>query len=284
MHDSEPCPGNRDVAETLLGICLQPAMMPEFSVTRPSIGWVEVNAENCMYGGSALRALASIRRDYEVSLHGVGLSLGSAAGLQIEHLERLASLTTAVEPGLVSDHLSWSTTGGMFLNALLPLPYTDETLNVVCRNIDAVQNTLRREILVENIAAYIRFRHSEIPEAEFLMEAARRTGCGILCDVNNVFVNCANFGSDPWDYLRTIAPAFVRQIHLAGHSKIRCGDDWLLFDDHDSRVNDGVLDLYRAALRMFGPKLTIVEWDTSPLRLAALVDEAYRAGAIMAEY
>jgi uncharacterized protein len=266
-----------------VGICLQPAMIPEFSVTRPSIGLVEIHAENCMDGGAAMRALASVRCDYEVSLHSVGLSLGSPDGLQTEHLQRIASLNAALQPGLVSDHLSWSTTRGMYLNALLPLPYTGEALDVVCRNIDVVQTTLGRQILVENVAAYVRFRHSEIPEAQFLMEVARRTGCGILCDVNNVFVNCANFGGDPLDYLRAISPSALRQIHLGGHSRVRCGDDWLLFDEHDARVDDAVWELYRAAMRMFGVRLTVVEWDTSPLSLAALLDEARLADAIMAE-
>jgi uncharacterized protein (UPF0276 family) len=282
-HNFEPPQEDLSGGGKRVGICLQPAMMPAFSVARPAIGWVEIHAENCMAGGAAMRALASIRCDYEVSLHSVGLSLGSPDGLQTGHLQRIASLNAALQPGLVSDHLSWSTTRGMYLNALLPLPYTGEALDVVCRNIDAVQTTLGREILVENVSAYVRFRHSEIPEAEFLMEAARRTGCGILCDVNNLFVNCANFGGDPLDYLRAISPAAVRQIHLGGHSRVRCGDDWLLFDEHGARVDHAVWELYRAAVRMFGARLTVVEWDTRPLSLAALLDEARLADAIMVE-
>lgn len=258
-------------------------MMPEFLVMRPPIGWVEIHAENCMDGSAAIQALTSIRCDYEVSLHSVGLSLGSPDGLQTEHLQRIASLNTVLQPGLVSDHLSWSTTRCMYLNTLLPLPYTGEALDVVCRNIDVVQAKLGREILVENISAYVRFRHSEIPEPEFLMEVARRTGCRILCDVNNVFVNCVNFGGDPLDYLRAILPAAVRQIHLGGHSRIRCGDRWLLFDEHNARVDNAVWDLYRAAVRLFGARLTVVEWDTRPPSLAAVLEEAYLAHAIMAQ-
>jgi uncharacterized protein len=266
-----------------LGISLQPAMLPEFLLKQPIMGWVEIDAENCVPGGAAVQALAAIRSDYELSLHSVGLSLGSPDGLQPEHLQRLATLNTALQPGFVSDHLSWSTTRRMYLNALLPLPYTVEALDVVCRNIDAVQATLGRQILIENVSAYVRFRHSEIPEPEFLMEVAGRTGCGILCDVNNVVVNCTNFGGDPLDYLRAMSASAVRQIHLGGHSKVRCGNQWLLFDEHNAPVDDVVWNVYRAALRMFGARLTILEWDTNPPSLAALLEELYRAGAVMAE-
>lgn len=250
---------------------------------RPSLRWVEVHPENYMRGGAALRALASVRREYQVSLHGVGLSLGSAEGLQRDHLARLVALNAQLEPGLVSDHLSWSITRDTFLDALLPLPYTEESLGVVCRNIELVQDALGRRILIENIAAYLRFTFSEIPEPAFLMEVVRRTGCGILCDITNVFITCKNLGLDPIDYLSTISPAAVSQIHLSGHSRVRCDDRWLQFDDHGAKVGAAVWTLYREALRKFGPQPTLIEWDTQLPSLGVLLDEARRADEILSE-
>ena len=262
---------------TWVGIGLRGPHVTEFLATRPPVGWVEVHAENYMRGGSALRALASVRRDYEVSLHGVGLSLGTANDLQRDHLARLASLSAQIRPTLVSEHLSWCATSDTYFNALLPLPYTDETLGVVCRNVDAIQHALGRRILVENIAAYLRFQHSVIPEPEFLTEVARRTGCGILCDINNIFITCTNFGLAPLDYLRAISPAAVGQFHLGGHSSIPCQDRRLLFDDHGSTVDAAVSNLYREAMRRFGPRPTVIEWDTQLPPLEVLLSEARHA-------
>jgi uncharacterized protein (UPF0276 family) len=245
------------------------------------VRWVEVHPENYMRDGVALRALTTVRRDYEVSLHCVGLSLGSADGIQTDHLARLVTLNAQLEPGLVSDHLSWSITGGTFFNALLPLPYTEETLGMVCRNIEIVQHALSRRILVENVTSYLRFRHSEIPEPEFLMEVARRSGCGILCDITNIFVTCSNFGLAPIDYIRTISPAAVGQVHLGGHSRIRCQDRWLFFDDHGANVDTAVWNLYRKAMRRFGPRPTLIEWDAQLPRLEVLLGEARLADEIM---
>ena len=275
-NSSSPYEGIPDTLRSV-GIGLPAASIPEFLATQPSIGWVEVQAESYMYVPVAVRALAAVRRDYDLSLHSVGLSLGSTDGLQSEHMRRLASLVTALEPQLVSDHLSWSTTGGKFLNALLPLPYTTEALHVVCRNIDATQHALGRKILVENVTAYVRFRHSEMTETEFLMEVVQRTGCGILCDVNNIYVSSLNFGTDPLNFIRAISPDAVGQFHLGGHSRIRCGDKWLLFDDHGSSVTPAVWELYRVVLNMLGAKPTLIEWDTNRPSLAVLLAEARRA-------
>jgi uncharacterized protein (UPF0276 family) len=250
---------------------------------RPPVRWVEVNPENYLCGGAGLRALVSVRRDYELSLHGVGLSLGSAEGIQTDHLVRLASLVAQLEPGLVSDHLSWSISNGTYFNALLPLPYTQETMGVVCRNIEVVQQALGRRILVENVASYLRFRHSEIPEPEFLIEVARRTGCGLLCDITNIFVTWGNFGLAPIDYIRALTPAALGQVHLGGHSRIRSPDGWILFDDHAGNVDTAVWSLYRQAMRRFGPKPTLIEWDAQLPRLEVLIREARVAETIMSE-
>jgi hypothetical protein len=236
-----------------------------------------------MRGGAPLRAIALVRRDYEVSLHGVGLSLGSAEGVQTDQLARLVSLSAQLEPGLVSDHLSWSISGSTYFNALLPLPYTEETLSLVCRNVEVVQRALARRILIENVATYVRFQHSEIPEPEFLMEVARRTGCGVLCDITNIFVTCMNFGLAPMDYLRAIFPAAVGQVHLGGHSRFRCHDRWLFFDDHGRAVDTAVWNLYWAAMRRFGPRPTLIEWDAQLPALDALLREAQLADEIMSQ-
>ena len=201
--------------------------------TRPAVAWFEVHIENYMGGGSAPHYLDAIRRDYPVSLHGVGTSLGSADGLDVAHLALLRSVVERVEPGLVSEHLSWSITGGTYLADLLPLPMTEEALSVVCRHVDEVQACLRRRILVENPSTYLRFSHSTIPEWEFLAQVAQRTGCGILCDVNNIYVSACNHGWDASTYLTSMPAAAVGEIHLAGHS-VRPLDDRLVLriDDH----------------------------------------------------
>ena len=163
---------------------------------RPRVAWFEVHAENYFGGGAARQVLASVRRDYPISLHGVGLSLGSAEELDGRHLRRIAELVRSIEPGLVSEHLAWSVVGGQYLADLLPLPMTEEALEVVCRHVEQTQAALQRRILIENPSTYLQFRHSSIPEWEFMAAVAQRTGCGILCDVNNIFVSASNHG---WD-------------------------------------------------------------------------------------
>jgi uncharacterized protein (UPF0276 family) len=274
----------RSVGGQLVGIGLRLAGIPEFLARRPSVRWVEVHPENCLRGAVAARALASLRSEYDVSLHGVGLSLGSAEGVQRDHLARLVALNAQLDPRLVSDHLAWTVTGDQYLDALLPLPYTEESLDVVCRNIQVVQDALGRRILIENIAAYLRFVQSEISEPAFLMELVRRTGCGILCDITNLFISCRNFGLDPIDYLQAIHPAAVSEIHLSGHSRIRCGDRWLLFDDHRARVGAAVWTLYGETMCRYGPKPTLIEWDTHVPSLDVLLDEALHADEIMANF
>lgn len=252
--------------------------------TRPDVAWFEVHTENYMGGGITPRCLDTIRRDYPVALHGTGLSLGSAEGLDIAHLCRVGDAVERFEPGLVSEHLSWSVAGGGYLADLLPLPMTDEALRVVCRHVDQVQTCLKRRILVENPSTYLCFRHSTMPEWEFLSQVAQRTGCGILCDVNNIYVSAANHGWDAMTYLCALPPAAIGEIHLAGHSMRQLDQGRTLrIDDHGSRVAPEVWVLYREALKRFGPVPTLIEWDTGVPPLEVLMEEAAMAASVMEE-
>ena len=249
---------------------------------RPPAAWFEVHPENYMGGGTPLKYLDAIRRDYPLSLHGVGLSLGSADSLDERHLFRLRRLAERVEPGLVSEHLSWSATGGTHFADLLPLPLTEEALGAVCRNVEVAQDFLGRRILVENASTYLRYRHSTIPEWEFIAAVAARTGCAILCDVNNIFVSACNHGFDARRYLRSLPAERIGEIHLAGH-KLREFDDGrsIRIDDHGSRVCKQVWELYAEAVTLFGRVPTLIEWDTDVPPLAVLLEEAAQAQSIM---
>jgi uncharacterized protein len=246
--------------------------------TRPEVAWLEVHTENYMGGGISLAYLEAIRGHYPISFHGTGLSLGSADGLDAAHLERVRHAIERIGPALVSEHLSWSSVGGRYLADLLPLPMTEEALTIVCRHVDQVQTHLRRRILMENPSTYLCFRHSTIPEWEFLSTLAGRTGCGILCDVNNLFVSAFNHGWDPAAYLAGLPPAAIGEIHLAGHSvqELEAGRT-IRIDDHASRVIAEVWALYEAALARFGPVPTLIEWDVNVPPIEVLLDEAGKA-------
>ncbi|HVB81545.1 MAG TPA: DUF692 domain-containing protein [Candidatus Binataceae bacterium] len=249
---------------------------------RPAIAWLEVHTENYMGGGSPIRYLEAIRRDYPIACHGVGLSLGSAEDLDGAHLKRIRGVVERFDPALVSEHLSWSAVGGNYLADLLPLPMTDEALEIVCRHVDQTQQFLRRRILVENPSTYLRYRHSAIPEWEFLAAVADRTGCGILCDVNNIYVSACNHGWNASAYLAALPPMSVGEIHLAGHSVRKLdGGLTLRIDDHGSRVIPEVWSLYREALARFGRTPTLIEWDTNVPPLDILLDEASQADALL---
>jgi uncharacterized protein (UPF0276 family) len=226
-----------------------------------------------MAGGRLAAELERLRRDYPVSVHGVGLSLGSAGGLDRAHLERLARLVERVEPLLLSEHLSWSAADGAWLNDLLPLPLTREALDVFAGNLGRAQDRLKRRLLIENPSAYLRYAEADFNEPEFLAELVRRTGCGLLCDVNNVFVSCANLGGDPRDWLRHAPAAAVGEIHLAGHSAA----ERLLIDDHGSPVAPAVWALYEEAAARFPHAMTLVEWDSNLPDLEVLLAEAREA-------
>jgi uncharacterized protein len=243
----------------------------------PEPAFLEVHAENFFGdGGPALAWLERFRADYEVSIHGVGLSLGSAGPLDSAHLERLARLAERIQPCLVSEHLSWTGIGGRHANDLLPLPFTREAVDHVAGNIERVQERLKRRLLVENVSAYVAWPDGEMDEATFVAEVARRTGCGILLDVNNIWVNARNFGFDPRRYLAAIEPAHVHEYHLAGHEVV----DGLLVDTHGTPVCEEVWSLYGAALEAIGPRPVLVEWDTALPPLDVLLEHARRARAM----
>jgi len=250
--------------------------------TRPDVPWLEVHAENYLGGGKPLRYLEALRAAYPISLHGVGLSLGSAEGIDSDHLGRIGRLVERIEPAFVSEHLSWSTVDGRYLADLLPLPMTEEALDVVCRNVDQVQTFLRRPMLIENPSTYLRFGHSTIPEWEFLAAVVIRCGCGILCDVNNIYVSVCNHGWQASAYIAALPVTSVEEVHLAGHS-VRQFDDGrtLRIDDHGSRVIPEVWALYVDALSRFGPVPTLIEWDTNVPALEVLLDEAAQADALL---
>jgi len=261
------------------GIGLRAQHYPEFlGGAQPAAGWLEVHAENYFgAGGHDRAALTRVRRDYPVSLHGVGLGLGSVEGYSAPYVERLRSLVDALEPVFVSEHLCWSATGGAHYNDLLPLPFSAEALDLVAARVAALQDRLRRQVLVENVSAYVEPGPAEMREGEFLAALARRTGCGILLDVNNLYVNQVNLGRDALEQMRALAPASVQELHLAGFSVEPLG----LVDTHGARVADPVWRLYEKALARFGPVPTLVEWDTDVPALDVLLEEAAKAQACM---
>jgi uncharacterized protein (UPF0276 family) len=262
-----------------VGIGLRAAHYAEAWQRRPPLAFLEVHSENFFGdGGQPLAWLDRFRSAYPISLHGVGLSLGSTDPLDEEHLARLDRLAARVEPTFVSEHLSWSSVGSSHANDLLPLAFSEEALDHVVDRIGRVQERLGRRILVENVSTYMAFDHSTMPEWLFVAEAVRRSGCGLLLDVNNVWVNSRNHGFDPSIYLDAIDPASVGEIHLGGFET----QGGLLIDTHGARVADDVWSLYREAVRRFGAQPTVIEWDTSLPALDVLLDEARTAEAITA--
>ena len=256
---------------SLAGIGLRAAHYRAFLDGRPPVGWLEVHSENYFgAGGYDLHVLDHVRREYPLSLHGVGLSLGSADGLREQHVAKLQGLVARVDPLLVSEHLCWGAFGERHFNDLLPMPYTDEALTLMVERVDQVQTALGRGILVENVSSYLQYRDSAIPELEFAAELARRSGCGILLDVNNLYVNSINHGFDPYAALAAVPAQYVKEIHLAGHTPT----ELCLIDDHGSRVTAAVWSLYQAALARLGPVRTLIEWDTRIPDLDVLLDEA----------
>ena len=267
------------------GVGLKPEHIDEILATRPDVGFFEIHAENYMGdGGPPHRRLEAIRALYPLSLHGVGLSIGSPRPLDKAHLTRLAALIRRYEPGLFSEHLAWSSHDTGFLNDLLPLPYTEETLGIVCAHIDQTQEALGRRMLLENPSTYVRFGMSEIPETEFLDAIARRTGCGLLLDVNNIEVCAGNHDFDPLTYLDAFPLEHVGEIHLAGYAETEDDSGYpLRIDAHDSPVRPGVWALYERVIARIGAKPTLIEWDNDVPDWATLHEEARRADRFAAK-
>lgn len=262
-----------------IGIGLRHPHYQQVLEERPPIGWFEVHSENFFQAGGPARALLhSIRKHYPISLHGVGLSLGSAAINLQDHLKRLKQLIDHVQPFLVSEHLSWSRVNGVYMPDLLPIPYTDESLDIFARNLNLTQDFLGREILIENPSTYIEFTASYHEEVNFLVTLCQRTGAKILLDVNNVFVSCSNHGWNALAYIDAIPGNLIQEIHLAGHSISTLGPDQILrVDTHDNYVSEEVWDLYAYTLRKFGTKPTLLEWDAQIPALSVLMQEAAKA-------
>ena len=257
------------------GIGLRNAHYRDFLDDHPAVGWIEVHSENYFGAGGLHRhVLEQVRRDYPVSLHGVGLGLGSIGGWSEEHVDKLAALVQRVEPAFVSEHLCWNAVTGRCFNDLLPLPYSRAALLLVRERIERLQERLGRRILIENVSTYLDCG-GDMSEGEFIAELARRTGCGILLDVNNLYVNQVNHARSALDAMRAVPRNFVEEIHLAGHLAAPEG----LIDHHGDRVAAPVWRLYEAALQRFGRVPTLIEWDTDIPELGVLIEEAAKAEA-----
>jgi len=267
---------------TRAGVGLKPVHYAEILESKPLMGWFEVHPENYMgEGGSPHKYLDAIRRDYALSLHGVGMSLGGVDPLDGDHLARFKSLVDRYEPGLVSEHLAWATHDGDFMNDLFPLPLTQEALEVMCEHVDQMQATLNRQILVENPSTYLSLDDDVMSEPEFLHALATKTGCGLLLDVNNVYVSACNHGFDPIAYLDEIDARLIGEIHLAGHAVESIGDVELRIDDHGSQVCSDVWGLFERLIMRVGAKPTLIEWDTNIPAWAVLSHEAERAQMVL---
>lgn len=257
-----------------VGIGLRAPHYHDLRARERCAGWLEAHTENYLGdGGYDLHVLTRLRERYPISLHGVGLGLGSTRGFSPEHLQRIAALVRRIDPCLVSEHLCWGAVADRSLNDLLPLPLTDAALGLMCERVTRMQEALQRQVLVENISTYLRFAGDDMDEPGFLNELALRTGCGILLDINNLYVNQCNHGTDAAAYIDAIATRHVGEIHLAGHLVT----DLAVIDHHGDRVCEAVWKLFRRALCRFGDVPTLIEWDTDVPALDVLLDEAARA-------
>jgi uncharacterized protein len=264
------------------GIGLRSAHQRAFLEGHPAVPWLEVHSENYFAaGGAALAALQQIRRDYPLSFHGVGLSLGSTDPLDRGHLQRLKRAVDLFQPALVSEHLSWSSVGGRFLNDLLPLPVTREALELLVLRVDETQDALSRSILIENISSYLELGEREMPEHCFVVELAQRTGCRILLDVNNLYVNERNHGVSAAAFIDAVPAELVGEIHLAGHGVHEYDGRSVVVDTHNALVCAEVWGLYARAIAKLGPVPTLIEWDSDLPELAVLVGEARKADRVM---
>ncbi len=265
------------------GVGLKPEHVADILQLKANIGFFEVHAENYMGAGGLPHAqLTAIRENYPLSLHGVGMSIGGETPLSIDHLARFKALVNRYQPGMVSEHLAWSTHDDIFYNDLLPAPYTDETLQRVCEHVNQMQEYLGRQILIENPSTYIAFAQSTWLEVDFMSQIAERTGCGLLFDVNNVFVSATNHGYSPQEYIRAYPLDKVQELHLAGHAHDK--DDAqrpLLIDSHDCLISNEVWELYKLTISLTGPLPSLVEWDSEIPEWPILAAQAGEADKII---
>jgi len=264
------------------GIGLRTKHFSDFMALRPDVPYVEVHAENHLGGGAMRKALRDVRQSHEISLHCVGLSIGSTR-FDETHALRIRQLAEEIEPVLVSDHLSLSTLEGRYSNDLLPLPYTEEALDVACTHVRQAQDILGRQILIENPSRYLSWTHSTIAEHDFLEALAVRTGCALLCDINNIYVTARNEGLDPLSCLLAFPAKHIREVHLAGHDTVKVEGHVMRIDTHDRPVCGDVWDLFRAAQNIFGTQPTLIEWDSELPSIDVLLAEAGRATSIMTD-
>jgi len=277
--------GHRTAARPFAGAGLKPEHARDIFETPHLVDFFEIHAENYMgAGGPPHHLLRQIRSGYPVSIHGVGLSIGGAEPLDRDHLDRLKALTNRYQPILFSEHLAWSTHDGVFLNDLLPLPYNRATLQRVCDHIGQVQDELGTRMLLENPSTYIQIKSSTLSETEFLRDVSRRTGCGLLLDVNNVYVSATNHGFDPMAYVAEFPVEAVGEIHLAGYAADRDGAGrTLLIDSHGTQVAEAVWSLFRQAIARTGPVPTLIEWDNDVPTFPVLSGEVERAQRVLAD-
>lgn len=267
-----------DSAIARTGIGLRAPHYDEILERRPDVGFLETHSENHFgVGGAPLYYLDRFAEIYPISFHCIGLSLGAADGISRPHLDRFTELVARYDPVLISDHLSWSGFGGVFTPDLLPLPFTEEALDVIAANIDTAQDALGRRLLIENPSGYLEFTASDMDEPEFISELAQRTGCGLLLDLNNIHVSATNNGFDAQDYLRRIPAGIVGQMHLAGYQVNTVDGHDILIDAHNNPVYDPVWALYEEALDRFGDIPTLIEWDNDLPELDTLLAEAAKA-------
>lgn len=263
------------------GISLKPSYYEQILRERPAVGFFEIHAENYLSaGGPARHYLDLVREHYDITVHGVGLSLGGVEALSLEHLDRVAELVERVEPAVFSEHLAWSTHQHTFLNDLFPVPYTEERLTILCEHVDQVQSRLQRQVLIENPSTYFEFNSSAMDETEFISELVKRTGCGLLLDVNNVEVSCFNHQRSTAEYLRQFPMKAVRQIHLAGYTLDESTQPSLKIDSHDQAVAHEVWHLYQHTLELIGDCPTLIERDGNFPALSTLLQEAEQANQI----
>jgi len=264
------------------GIGLRAQHQGQLLDEKPVVAWLEAHSENYFSSaGPRIEALLRLREHYALSLHGVGLSLGSIDPIDGEHLMKLKRLIDRTAPAFVSEHLSWGSVDGQFTNDLLPLPYTQESLAHLISRVDQVQNALQCTILIENISSYLQYSHSEIEESRFLAELSHATGCGLLVDINNLYVNERNHGVDARRFIDAVPVAAVQEIHLAGHSIERIEQTEILIDTHSSPVCEAVWELYGYAIDRFGACPTLIEWDSDIPPLEVLLGEARKAQSII---